>query len=93
MNHPIYRILKCKAVGPYTLDILFNDGAHRIVDLEAVLQGELYAPLRDPEIFEQVSVDAETGVPIWPGGADFDPAVLHDWDSHKADFEAAALRW
>jgi hypothetical protein len=93
MNHPIYHILKCKAISPYRLDILFNDGVRRIVDLEGVLHGELYSPLRDPKIFQQVQVDGETGVPVWPGGADFDPAILHDWDQHRLEFEDAATKW
>jgi hypothetical protein len=30
---------------------------------------------------------------VWPTGADFDPAILHDWPEHKAGFIAAAKRW
>ena len=93
MHHPIYRVSKCEALSPYKLDILFNDGTRRVVDIGGVLHGELYSPLRNPEIFHQVRVDEETGVPVWPGGADFDPAILHDWDIHRAAFELAASSW
>jgi hypothetical protein len=30
---------------------------------------------------------------VWPTGADFDPATLHDWPEHEAAFRAAAQRW
>jgi hypothetical protein len=30
---------------------------------------------------------------VWPCGAAFDPATLHDWPEHEAAFRAAAERW
>jgi hypothetical protein len=30
---------------------------------------------------------------VWPSGADFDPATLHDWPEHEADMIALARRW
>jgi hypothetical protein len=30
---------------------------------------------------------------VWPSGADFDPAILHDRPEHEAAFKAAAQRW
>jgi hypothetical protein len=35
--------------------------------------------LRDPEFFAQVRIDSEAHTLVWPNGADFDPANLHDW--------------
>jgi hypothetical protein len=29
----------------------------------------------------------------WPNGADFDPAILHDWRDHEASMIALAQRW
>jgi hypothetical protein len=26
---------------------------------------------------------------VWSNGADFDPAILHDWPAHEAAFRAA----
>ena len=34
--------------------------------------GELYGPLRDLKLFDQVRIDVEVGVLVWPNGADFD---------------------
>jgi hypothetical protein len=51
------------------------------IDFEPVLHGELYAPLRDPDFFARVALDPEAGTLVWPNGADFDPATLHDWPS------------
>jgi hypothetical protein len=44
-----------------------------------VLAGQIFGPLADPRVFEQVRLDEESGTLVWPNGADFDPATLHDW--------------
>ncbi len=79
MTHKIYRITSVSVVGPYSLHLGFNDGTSKTVNLEPILVGELYEPLRDPELFRQVSLDPEVHTVVWPNGADFDPETLHDW--------------
>jgi Protein of unknown function (DUF2442) len=91
--HQIYEVVGFRSVGPYTLDVEFNDGVSRQIDFEGVLEGELYGPLKDLAIFQQVKLDREGGNLVWPGGADFDPEILHDWPERKAAMLAAALRW
>jgi len=93
MNHPIYRITSFERVPPYSLRLHFNDSQARTIDFEPILEGELYGPLRDPEVFAQVTLDPEVHTIVWPCGADFDPATLHDWPEHEAAFRAAARRW
>lgn len=93
MNHPLYRITSVEVVAPYSLKLGFNDGLVRTVNLEAMLEGEIYGPLRDPAVFSQVILDPEVHTVIWPCGADFDPAILHDWPEHEPAFRAAAKRW
>lgn len=93
MNHPIYRITSVECIQPYSLRLAFNDGLSRTIDLGAILEGELYGPLRDPAAFAQVTIDPEVHTVVWPCGADFDPATLHDWPEHEASFRAAARRW
>jgi hypothetical protein len=93
MNHPLYRITSFEQVGTYSLRLHFNDGLARTVDFEPILEGELYGPLRDSAVFAQVALDDEVHTVVWPCGADFDPATLHDWPEHEAAFRAAARRW
>jgi hypothetical protein len=92
-SHPIYRIESFERVGDYTLRLCFNDGTARVIDFEPILAGELFGPLRDPSVFAQVSIDPEVHTIVWPTGADFDPATLHDWPEHETAFRAAAKRW
>ena len=93
MEHPLYRITSFELVGPHTLCLRFNDGLNRTIDFEPILEGELFGPLRNPAEFAQVRLDLEVHTVVWPCGADFDPAILHDWPEHEAAFRAAAQRW
>ena len=68
-----------EVVAPYTLRVRFNDGAVQVINFEPVLAGELFGPLRDLSLFNQVRLDPEVHTLVWPNGADFDPATLHDW--------------
>ena len=64
-----------------------------MIDFEPVLGGELFRPLRDLELFNQVQVDAEVHTLVWPNGADFDPATLHDWPQYAAAMAARVREW
>jgi hypothetical protein len=65
-------------VGDYTLKVDFNDGITKRVDLEDELYGEIFEPLRDIEVFKQVTINEETNTVEWPNGADFAPEFLHE---------------
>jgi hypothetical protein len=62
----------------YTIRLKFNDGAEGFVDLSDELYGEMFAPLKDVELFRKVRVDPEIKTIVWPNGADFAPEFLHD---------------
>jgi hypothetical protein len=93
MKHPIYQVRAVEVVGPYTLRVQFADNVEQVINLKPVLAGELYGPLLDPKLFNQVSIDAEVKTIMWPNGADFDPATLHDWPDYQEAFAARAREW
>ncbi len=93
MNHPIYQVRAVEVVGPYTLRVQFTDEVEQVIDFKPVLAGELYGPLLDEKLFNQVSVDSEVKTLVWPNGADFDPATLHDWPAYRDAFAARAGEW
>jgi len=60
------------------LHLRFEDGVEGVVDLAPHLSFRgVFEPLRDPEYFAQVRVDADLGTVVWPNGADLDPDVLY----------------
>lgn len=65
-------------VGDYKLEVAFNDGTLKRVDLEDELYGEIFEPLRDIEVFKQATINEETNTIEWPNGADFAPEFLHE---------------
>jgi hypothetical protein len=93
MSHPIYRVESFEVVAPYTLRVRFDDGAEQVINFRPVLAGELYGPLRDLSLFERVCVDAEARTLVWPNGADFDPATLHDWPEYADSLKSCAEGW
>ncbi|MBA3438356.1 MAG: DUF2442 domain-containing protein [Pyrinomonadaceae bacterium] len=93
MVHPIYRVQSFQIVAPYTLSVQFDDNTEQTINFEPILAGELYRPLRDLSLFDQVSVDREVHTLVWPNGADFDPATLHDWNDHVQALTARAQQW
>src|SRR5437588_10639206 len=93
MAHPIYRVRSFQIAGPYTLCVQFDDQTEQMINFEPVLAGELYRPLRDLALFNQVRIDPEVQTLVWPNGADFDPATLHDWPNQAEAFAAMARQW
>jgi hypothetical protein len=93
MSHPIYRVVSFEVVSPYKLKVRFDDASVRVIDFQPVLAGELYGPLQDIKLFNQVEIDPEVHTLVWPNGADFDPATLHDWPQYAEEMEGLAKRW
>ena len=93
MQHKIYRVCFFGIVRPYTVRIGFDDGTEQTIDFQPVLTGELFGPLRDLAVFDQVRIDPEVHTLVWPNGADFDPATLHDWPIHAEAMAARAKQW
>lgn len=93
MPHPIYRVLSYEIVAPYALQISFDDGTEQTINFEPILCGPMFGPLRDLNVFNQVQLDAEVHTLVWPTGADFDPATLHDWPEHVGELTHRARQW
>jgi hypothetical protein len=93
MNHPIYRVSTFEVVSPYTLRVVFDDNSEQVINFESVLAGELFGPLRDLQMFNKVRLDPEVHTLVWPNGADFDPATLHDWPEHVEALTQQARQW
>ena len=93
MLHKIYRVTKFAITGPFQLEVWFDDDTSQQIDFRPILRGEMFGPLRDLELFNQVRLDSEVHTLVWPNDADFDPATLHDWNELLPEIEAAAKKW
>lgn len=93
MIHPIYRVTSFSRVAAHTLRVNFDDGTEQTIDFSPILSGELFGALKDPAVFDQVRLDPEVHTLVWPTGADFDPATLHDWPEQVGALTERARRW
>ena len=74
----ILRITETRCVGPYLLQLVFNDGVRKREDVRPLLYGPIFEPLLDPDFFARVALDPRCGTVVWPNGADFAPEALHE---------------
>jgi hypothetical protein len=70
-------VVSVKLLGGFEVELTFDDGFVRRIDLDPYLHGPIFQPLRDdPAYFRLVRVDPELGTICWPNSADIDPEVL-----------------
>jgi len=65
-------------IGDHVLRLLFSDGMVGDVDLSAEQWTGVLEPLSDAAFFAQVTVEAESGTVVWPGGIDLAPEPLYE---------------
>ena len=70
-------VVSVVALEPYVIRVVFSDGEVRDVDIEPLLEGAVFRPLRDRDEFVQVRVDEQSGAVVWASGADLDTDVIH----------------
>jgi hypothetical protein len=71
----ILHVTGARHVAGHRVHLSFNDGTAGEVDLEGVLDGPVFQPLRDVEYFKQFHLEGHTLT--WSNGADFAPEFLH----------------
>ena len=86
-------MLSFEIIAPYTLRVRFDDQTEQTINFQPILAGEMYGPLRDLDLFNRVSIDNEVQTLVWPNGANFDPATLHDWPELEQALIERARRW
>lgn len=61
----------------HRIEVRFEDGIRGAVDLSELVGLGVFAPLRDPALFAQVTLD-EFAALCWPNGADLAPDAVHE---------------
>lgn len=72
------RIIEARHVRDYVIWLRFADGLAGEVDLRDELDGSVFEPLRQPDVFRSVRLHPELHTIVWPNGADFAPEFLHE---------------
>lgn len=93
MYHKIYKVVALEIVGYYLLQVSFDDHTKQTINFEPVLHGEMWGPLRDLNLFNQVSIDPIARTLSWPNRADFDPETLRNWPEYCDELIVRAQAW
>jgi hypothetical protein len=78
MERLILHVREARHLHDYVIWLRFNDGAEGEIDLESELEGEVFGPLRDKQLFRKFHVDPELGTIVWENDADFAPEFLYE---------------
>ena len=73
-----WRVTAVEALPHFRLHVRFEDGVEGEADLAALIhvpQAGVFAPLSDPALFAQVTLDL--GAVSWPCGVDLAPDAMH----------------
>ncbi len=71
-------IVEAIPTGGHRLHLRFDDGVTGEVDVAQLVEFVgVFADLRDPDRFRQVTVNHELGTVVLPNSADLDPDVLY----------------
>jgi hypothetical protein len=84
----IIHVTAARVVGPHSLELRFDDGLTKRINLRRELYGPIFEPLRDPAYFARVAVDPSLGTVVWPNGADFAPDFLYHYESEPQPADA-----
>ena len=75
---PINDVVAVRVLSRSVVELTFETGDLRVLDVEPLSTGEVFEPLAaDYELFMQVRVDPEAGTIVWPNGADISSRTLH----------------
>jgi hypothetical protein len=87
----LHDVTGVEVCGEYRLRLTFDDGTVGDVDFVGREWRGVFEPLRDPDYFARVTVDAEAGTVTWPNGADLAPEPLYA-EARQSMSRAAAAR-
>ena len=71
-------IKAAKHISDFKLWLSFDDGSSGEVDLNGMLIGPIFEPLKNIDVFSQVTIDSELETVVWPNGADLAPEYLKE---------------
>jgi uncharacterized protein DUF2442 len=71
-------VTDAKYVADYRVWLALSDGIAGEIDLYGRLCGEVFEPLKDVSLFQQVRFEPDMDTIVWPNGANLAPEYLRD---------------
>jgi Protein of unknown function (DUF2442) len=83
-------VVEAQYVSDYLLDITFDDGTRKRVDLSQWFKGPVFEPLRNKNYFKKFFIDA-TAI-AWPNGVDICPEALYEAEDALKPMQSGSRR-
>ena len=74
----IPKVIEASYEHDFVIRLRFADGTEGDVDLADELHGEVFKPLKEPDVFRQFTIHPDFHTLCWPNGADIAPEFLYD---------------
>ncbi|CAG0950337.1 hypothetical protein ANRL3_00191 [Anaerolineae bacterium] len=87
----IIHITSAQVVGDYSLELTFDNGVRKRVNLRRELYGPIFESLRDPAYFARAFVDPDSRTVTWPNGADLAPDFLYQLEPEETSAQRALV--
>jgi Protein of unknown function (DUF2442) len=75
-------VVRAKHVRSYLLEIHFDDGTQKLIDISQWFKGPVFEPLKSLTYFKKFFVEAATLA--WPNGVDISPEALYSAQDHQS---------
>jgi hypothetical protein len=85
----IIHVTRVQVVGPYSLELEFDNGVRKRVNLRRELYGPIFEPLRDPAYFALAYLDPDSRTVTWPNRADIAPDYLYEMEAESQPTQVA----
>lgn len=79
----ILHIIEAEVCGPHSLELTFDDGTYKRVNVFPLLDGPIFEPLHEPSYFARMVLDPIAGTVVWPNEADFAPEALYELEPEE----------
>lgn len=73
----MHKVISIYPLSDYKLQLSFEDGLEKVVDLRPYIGKGIAAALEDENYFRQVQIESGGGI-VWPNGYDFCPNFLYE---------------
>jgi hypothetical protein len=70
-------VVSVRVCGHTSLELVFDDGVERRVNVRRFLRGPIFEQLHSPAYFRKARLDRAAGTVVWPNGADIAPETLY----------------
>jgi len=79
----VLHIIEAEVCGSHSLELTFDDGTSKRVNVLPLLDGPIFEPLLEPSYFARMVLDPVAGTVVWPNEADFAPEALYELEPEE----------